>query len=103
MQGLFCKYPESDNGKKTHNLYGGLPLWGDLVDCVVNPMRALINDSYTYDIFKGVSGPSWVMHTYSSEGGPFLATISCLCAFGLFIYFGVLFYYYLALGFGFIS
>jgi hypothetical protein len=91
LQGLFCRYPESDKGRTTHNLYGGLPLWGDLTDCVVKPMRALITDYDTSDILKGVSGPSWVRHTYSSEGGPFSATISCLCAFGLFVYFGVLF------------
>jgi hypothetical protein len=64
---------------------------GDLTDYVVNPTRALINDFDTYDLLKGVSRPSWVRHTYSSEGGPFSATISCLCAFGIFVYFGVLF------------
>jgi hypothetical protein len=90
LQGLFCRYPESDKGRTTHNLYGGLPLWGDLTDCVVKPMRALIIDSDTSNILKGVSGPSWARHTYSSEGGPFSATISCLCALAFFIYFGVL-------------
>jgi hypothetical protein len=26
LHGLFCRYPESDKGQTTHNLYGGLPL-----------------------------------------------------------------------------
>jgi hypothetical protein len=38
---------------------------------VVKPMRALITDSDTSDLLKGVSGPSWVRHTYFREGGPF--------------------------------
>ena len=62
-----------------------------MTDYVVNPMRALITDSDTSNLLKGVSGPSWARHTYSSEGGPFSATIFCFCAFGLFVYFGVLF------------
>ena len=85
LQGLFCGYPKLDKGWTTHNLYGGLPLRGDLTDCVVKPTRALITDSDTYNILKGVSGPSWARHTYSSEGGPFSTTISRLCAFGLFL------------------
>jgi hypothetical protein len=84
LQGLFCRYPESDKGQTTHNLYGGLPLQRDLTDCVVKPMRDLIIDSDTSNILKGVSIPSWVRHTYSSEGGPFSSTISCFCAFGIF-------------------
>jgi hypothetical protein len=88
LQRLFCKYPESDKGRTTHRLYGGLPLWGDLTDYNVNPMGDLITDSD--NILKGVSSPSWVSHTYSSEGGPFSATLSYLCAFGFF-FFGVLF------------
>jgi hypothetical protein len=86
LHGLFCRYPELDKGWKTHNLYGGLPLQGDLTYFVVNPIRALITDYDTSNILKGLSGPSWVRHTYSSEGGPFSATISCLCAFGHFFF-----------------
>jgi hypothetical protein len=84
FQGLFSRYPKSDKGQKTHNLYGGLPLREDLTDCIVKPTRALITDYDTSNLLKGVSGPSWVRHTYSSEGGPFSATISCLCAFDSF-------------------
>jgi len=62
-----------------------------LTDFPIKNMRALITNSNTSNILKGVSGPSWERHTYSSEGGPFSTTISCLCAFGLFLYFGVLF------------
>jgi hypothetical protein len=86
LQGLFYRYPELDNGWTSHNLYGGLPLWGDLIEYVVNPTRALINDYDTSNILKGVSGPSWVRHTYSSEGGPFSTTISYFCAFGIFCF-----------------
>jgi hypothetical protein len=87
LQGLFYRYPESDKGQTTHNLYGGFPLQGDLTDYVVNPTRALITDSDTSNLLKGVTGPSWVRHTYSSEGGPFSTTISCLCAYWSFFYF----------------
>jgi hypothetical protein len=59
-------YPELDKGQTTHKLYVGLPLWEDLTDCVVKPMRALITDIDTSNILKGVSGPFWVTHTYSS-------------------------------------
>jgi hypothetical protein len=93
LQGLLYGYPESDKGRTTHNLYVGLPLRGDLTDCIIKPTRALIIDSDTPNILKGVSGPSWMRHTYSGEGGPFSATISCLCALTFFIYFGVLFDY----------
>jgi hypothetical protein len=86
-------YPESDKGRTTHNLYGGLPLWGDLTDCTVKSRRALIIDFDTSNILKGVAGPSWVRHTYSSKGGPFSATISCLCAMAFLLYFGVLYDY----------
>jgi predicted Ser/Thr protein kinase len=58
---------------------------------VVNPTRVLIIDYDTSDILKGVSGPTWVRHTYSSEGGPFSSIISCLCAYFPFVYFSVLF------------
>jgi hypothetical protein len=71
FHGLFYRYPKSDKGRTSINIYGGLPLQGDLTDCVFNPMRALITDYDTLDILKGVSGPSWVRHTYYSEGGPF--------------------------------
>jgi hypothetical protein len=71
LQGLFYRYPGSDKGQTIHNLYGGLPLRGDLTDCVVNPMRALIIDYDISDLLKGVSGPSWARHTYFSEGDPF--------------------------------
>jgi hypothetical protein len=84
-------YPESDKGQTPNILYGGLPLRGDLTDYVLKPTRALITNSDTSYILKGVSGLSWVRHTYSSDGGTFLATISYLCEFGLFVYFGVLF------------
>jgi hypothetical protein len=86
LQGLFCRYPELDKGKKTHNRYGGLPLRGDLTDCTINTMWALIDDSYTSNLLKGVSSPSWMRRTYSSEGGSFSATISCLCAFSLYLF-----------------
>jgi hypothetical protein len=89
LQGLFYKYHESAKGQTTHNLYGGLPLWGDLIGYVVKPMRDLITDFDTSNILKGVLGPSWAIHTYSSEGGPFSATISCLCTLAFFLYFGV--------------
>jgi hypothetical protein len=82
-----------NNPDHIHNLYGGLPLRGDMTDCTVKPTRALINDSNTSNILKGVSGPSLVRHTYSSEGGLFSATISCLCVLAFFLYFGVLFDY----------
>jgi hypothetical protein len=72
---------------------------GGLTDYTVNPRRAIITNSNTSDILNGVSGPSWEIHTYSSEGGPFSTTISCLCPLAFFIYFGVLSDYYLALGF----
>jgi hypothetical protein len=91
LQELFCRYLESNKGRTTHNLYGGLPLRGDLTDCIIKPTRALITNYDTSELLKGVSAPSWERHTYSSEGGPFSATISCLCVFGLFVYFGVLF------------
>jgi hypothetical protein len=60
---------------------------GISTDYVVKPMKAFITDYYTSNILKGVSGPSWVRHTYYSEGGPFSSIISCLCAFGLFFLF----------------
>ena len=93
LQGLFCRYPELDKGQTTHILYGGLPLRGDLTECTVNPTRGLITDYDTSNILKGVLGLSWERHTYSSEGGPFSATISCLCALAFLLYFGVLFDY----------
>jgi hypothetical protein len=86
LQGLFCRYPESDKGQTTHNLYGGLPLQGDLTDCVVNPTRALITDSDTSDLLKGVSGPSWARHTYFSEGGPFQPLYLVCVHIGLFLF-----------------
>ena len=63
---------------------------GDLTNYVAKPMRDLIIDYDTSNILKGFSGPSWERHTYSSEGGPFTTTISCLCALGFFLYFGFL-------------
>jgi hypothetical protein len=81
---LFSGYLESDKDWTTHILYGGLPLRGDLTDYVVNTTRALIMDSDTSNILKEGLGPSSARHAYSSEGGPFLATISCLCAFSHF-------------------
>jgi hypothetical protein len=90
LQGLFSNYPESDKGWTTHNLYGGLPLRGDLTNYAVKPMRALITDYDTSNLLKGVSGPSWGRHNYSSKGGPFSTIISYLCGIGLFVYFGVL-------------
>jgi hypothetical protein len=86
MKGLFCRYPESDKVRTTHNLYGELPLWGDLTDGIVKTTRVLIIDFDTSNILKGLSGPSWVRNTYSSEGDLVSTTISCLCAFGLFFF-----------------
>ena len=88
LQVLFYRYPESDKGWKTHNLYEGLHLQGDLTDYIVKPTRDIITDYDTSNILKGVSGPSWSRHTYSSEGGPFSATISDLCALEFFLYLG---------------
>ena len=87
LQGLFCRYLESDKGRTSHGIFVGLPLRGDLIGYIVNPMRACIIDYDTSYILKGFVGPSWERHTYSSEGDPFSTTISCLCAFGLFVYF----------------
>jgi hypothetical protein len=83
----------SHKGRTSHILYRGSPLQGDLTDYVVKPTRALIIDYDTSNFLKGVSCPSWARHTYSSEGGPFSGTISCSCAFDIFVYFGVLFDY----------
>jgi len=58
LQGLFYKYPGSDKAWTKHNLYGGLPLWGDLTAYIVKPTRALIIDYDTYDLLKGFSSPS---------------------------------------------
>jgi hypothetical protein len=93
LQGLFCRYPGSDTGQKTHNLYRGLPLRGDLTDCTVKPMRALITDFDTSDILEGVSGPSWAWHTYFSEGGLFQPLYPVCVHIVIFVYFGVLFDY----------
>jgi hypothetical protein len=87
LQGLFYRYHESYKGRTTHNLYGGLPLRGDLTDYVVELRRALTTDYDTSNILKGFSSPSWVRNTYSSEGGPFSTTISHLSMFGLFALF----------------
>jgi hypothetical protein len=63
LEGLFFRYLESYKGQTTYNLYGGLPLWGDLTDCDVNPMRGLITNSDTSNSLKGFSGLSWVRNT----------------------------------------
>jgi hypothetical protein len=52
------------------------PLWritslGGSERLVFKLARALITNSDTSDILQGVSGPSWVRHTYFREGGPF--------------------------------
>jgi hypothetical protein len=86
-------YLESNKGHITHNLYGGLPLQGDLIDCIVNPMGFLITDSDISNVFKRVVGPSSVRHSYSSEGGQFSSIITLLCALAFFIYFVILFDY----------
>jgi hypothetical protein len=91
LQGLFCRYLESDKGETTHNFYGGLPLGGGMTDCIVNPMRALIIDYHTYDLLKGVSGLSWVRHTYFSEGDPIQPIYPVCVHIGPFVYFGVIF------------
>jgi hypothetical protein len=91
LQGLFCRYPMSDKGWTTHNLYGGLPLWGDLTDYLVKPTRALITDSDTSNLLKGVSSPSWERHTYFSEGAPFSHYIMFVCILAFLFIFGVLF------------
>jgi hypothetical protein len=91
LQGLFYRYPESDKGRITYNLYGGFLLRGDLIDCIVKPTRAFITDYDTFDVLKGVSDPSCVRHTYFSEGGPFQPLYHVCVHIGLFVYFGVLF------------
>jgi hypothetical protein len=90
LQWLFCRYPMSDTGRTAHNLYGGLSLWGDLTNCDIKPTRALITDSDTSDLLKGVSGPSWARHTYFSEGVPFRPLYPVCVHIDLFVYFGVL-------------
>ena len=54
-------------------------------------MRALINDSNTFDLLKGVSGPSWARHTYFREGGPFQPLYPVCVNIGCLIIFGALF------------
>jgi hypothetical protein len=66
---------------------------------VVKPTRALITDSDTSDILQGVSGPSWVRHTYFREGGPFQPLYPVCVHIGILFIFGVLFDYQLTLGF----
>jgi hypothetical protein len=92
LQGLFCRYPESDKGRTTHKLYGGLPLRGGSDNWpVVKPMSALIIDSDTSNILKGVSGLSWARNTYFREGVPFQPLYPVCVHIGLLVYFGVLF------------
>ena len=56
-------------------------------------MRDLVTDSDTSDILKGVSSPSWLMHTYFREGGPFHPLYLVCVHIGLSFIFGVLFDY----------
>jgi hypothetical protein len=41
LQGLLCKYPRSDKGRTTHNLYRGLPFQGDLTNWLLSPRGPL--------------------------------------------------------------
>jgi hypothetical protein len=66
------------------------PLWritspGGSNLLVVKTMRALLTNFDTSAILQGISGPSWVRHTYFREGGPFQPLYHVCVHFGFFL------------------